>query len=283
MKIRKITPKSTEYPAPLGQIASAPKQLFALGAPLDSNRPHIAVVGSRKATQYGQEVTTKIVAELARQGIVIVSGLALGIDAIAHQTALEAGGRTIAVQACGLDRIYPATNRALGQRILEGGGTIISEYPVKTPPLKPHFPARNRIVSGISLGVLVTEAAAQSGSLITAGFALEQNREVFAVPGNITAPLSAGTNRLISRGAQLVTSAGDILEVLGLETAESSAISGSNKAEVLVLELLDNGIQELEELTTHSQLDPILLNQTITMLELNGAIKPLGGGRWIRN
>lgn len=283
MLIRKINKEANEYPPSLREISSAPKQLYAIGAEITSDRPRIAIVGSRKATAYGRDVTKLLAGELAAAGIVIVSGLALGIDAIAHTAALETGGQTIAVQACGLDRIYPATNRQLGERIIKQNGTIVSEYPIGTPPLVQHFPARNRIIAGLSQGVLVTEAAKESGSLITAAFALEQNREVFAVPGPINGPMSAGTNELIKRGAQVVTSAKDVLDALGIAAESGVKAKGANEQEELILNLLDQGIQDMEELAIESALSINKLGQTLTMMELSGLIRPLGAGKWARS
>lgn len=250
---------------------------------MDTDKVHVAVVGSRKASSYGREVTEKIVSGLSRAGVVIVSGLALGVDAIAHRAALEAGGKTIAVQACGLDRIYPATNRDLAKQILENSGSIISEYEVGVPPMKQNFPARNRIVSGLCRAVIVTEAADRSGSLITASFALEQNREVCAVPGNIDAPMSAGCNQLLKAGAHLVTNAEDILNILGIEPSEAlediaPQIENVNEAQIYQLILEGTGDSEL--LAQETGLDGGTLNQALTMLELNGHIKNVGGGRW---
>src|SRR3989344_6441886 len=181
MKIKKLAPRSPEFPEKLRQIPQPPKELFYLCQDINKiwERPAVAVVGSRKVTPYGRQVTTKLARELASSGIVIVSGLALGVDGLAHEAALEAGGLTVAVMPCGLNRIYPAAHHSLARRILLAGGALISEYPETNEPRDFQFVARNRLVAGLSRGVLITEAAEKSGSLHTANFALEQGKEVF--------------------------------------------------------------------------------------------------------
>ncbi len=282
MKVNKVTLNAHAFPGVLRHIASPPKELFVLGnlEPL-LEKPRLAVVGSRKVTPYGRGVTTDLVRTVAGQGVVIVSGLALGVDALAHEAALEAGGLTIAVLACGVDKPYPAANLRLARRILENGGAIISEYPQGTPPLRPYFVARNRIVSGISDGVLITEAAEKSGTLHTAGFALEQGKTVMAVPGNITSTLSKGTNQLIRTGAVPITSPADILQALGLDKhPKSREIMPASAEEAAILDLLRSGLSDGAELQHHSKLDPIIFNQTLTMLEITGKIHPTGAGHW---
>ncbi len=201
------------YPEQLNQLTDAPIVLYHQGTCLPEDRYAVAVVGSRTHTPYGAAVTQKISGELSASGFTIISGMARGIDTFAHRSALAAGGRTIAVLGSGLDICYPAENRGLMEKIA-ASGCVLSEFPPGTQPNRENFPRRNRLISGLSLGVLVVEAAEGSGSLITAATALEQNREVFAVPGNITARTSAGTNRLIRQGARLVSSAADIIEEL---------------------------------------------------------------------
>ncbi|MEX0748519.1 MAG: DNA-processing protein DprA [Candidatus Saccharimonadales bacterium] len=284
MTISTITRRSSAYPQLLREIAHPPKQLYVCGE-LRTDLPLVAIVGTRKPTRYGREITARLSGDLAQTGIGIVSGLALGCDAIAHRAALEAGGYTIAIMACGLDRLYPATNRQLGIRILRQKGVIISEYDSGMPPLKQNFAVRNRIISGLTLGVVITEAAERSGSLITATFALEQNREVMAVPGNITSPLSAGTNNLIKAGATPVTSAGDILTALDLATTANPSLapSGSSPDEAAVLALLAEGVSDGDELLQRLEWEPARFNQVITLLELSGKVRSLGGGKWISN
>ncbi|KKW18658.1 MAG: protecting protein DprA protein, partial [Parcubacteria group bacterium GW2011_GWB1_50_9] len=215
-----IRETDSDYPLLLAQIPNPPFILYGTGrATLFESQIPLGVVGSRKPTSYGIQATETITETLARAGACIISGLALGIDAIAHRTAVEAGGATIAVLGSGIDNesLYPPSNQGLARRITESGGAVISEYPPGTPALKEHFPARNRIISGLSKGILVVEAQEKSGALITARFALEQNRDVFAVPGSIFSLSSKGTNALIQEGAKLVSCGEDILKEYGIE------------------------------------------------------------------
>src|SRR3989344_4622177 len=208
------------YPKLLKEIYAPPFLLYYFGE-LDLNNDFsLAIVGTRKITNYGRQATEKIAGELAQAGLTIVSGLALGIDACAHQSALDNRGKTVAVLGSGLGQIYPAYNRRLAEKIIESGGAVVSEFPFNMRPLKFNFSQRNRVISGLSLGTLVTEAGLKSGALITAKYALEQNREVFAVPGNIFSPLAAGPNQLIKLGAKMAENANDILETLNLQTAK---------------------------------------------------------------
>ncbi|MGH2506818.1 MAG: DNA-processing protein DprA, partial [Ktedonobacteraceae bacterium] len=205
------------YPALLREIDASPPVLYLRGMLTEADRFALGVVGTRSATPYGQQVAERLVTGLAHGRVTVVSGLAVGIDAIAHYAALEAGGRTIAVLACGLDIVYPKKNSALARRIVESGqGALVSEYPLGTKPDSGNFPARNRIISGISQGVLVVEAGEKSGALITANDAIKQGREVFAVPGSIFSLRSIGVNRLIRDGAHLVSEVKDILDALNL-------------------------------------------------------------------
>ncbi|HEY0737990.1 MAG TPA: DNA-processing protein DprA, partial [Herpetosiphonaceae bacterium] len=216
--VRLISRDDPDYPPLLAQTSNPPFLLYVRGTLTELDRWSVAVVGTRQASTYGKEVTRKLVAGLVSSGITVVSGLALGIDAVAHSAALAAGGRTLAVLGSGVDQIYPQTNYNLGTAILQQGA-LLSEYPVGTLPTATNFPPRNRLIAGLSLGVLVIEAAAKSGALITAQFAAEQGRDVFAVPGNIFSQRSEGTHRLIKDGATLVSSVDDILEVLNLQAA----------------------------------------------------------------
>lgn len=283
MNIRTITSTEPQYPELLGEIASPPKQLHILGDMPKSDMPLVAIIGSRKPTRYGRAITESLSAECAKAGIGVVSGLALGIDAIAHRSALEAGGYTLAVMACGLDRLYPASNRQLAIRILKNDGAIISEYEQGTPPLKQHFPARNRIITGLCHGVIVTEAAQKSGSLISAGFGLEQNRTVMAVPGNATSALSEGTNNLIKAGAVPVTSGEDILFALGLESLEHTSPSKPrSEEEAQILALIDEGLHDGDEMLARLKWDVADFQQTITLMEISGSIRRIDGNRWVR-
>lgn len=268
----------------LRAIPQPPKQLYYLGTEPATllKRPTIAIVGSRKATPYGKAVTTQLATALANAGAVIVSGLALGVDSAAQQAAVEAGRPVIAVLPSGLDAVYPATHRPLARKILETGGCLISEYAEGMPPLPPQFVARNRIISGLSRAVIITEAAAKSGSLHTAQFALEQGRDVLAVPGNITSPTSAGTNQLIKLGATPLLSADGALTSFGLQSAAANQLMASNAEEAVLLELLAKGITDGDELLIHSKLEPIAFNQTLSMLEIHGKIRSLGNRQWSR-
>jgi DNA processing protein len=281
-KVKTLTLKSANFPAQLAHIADPPKQLYILG---DLDRvlalPRLAVVGSRKVSAYGRSVTVKLAKEAAEQGIVIVSGLALGVDSLAHQAALDAGGTTVAVLPSGLSKIYPSSHHQLAERILQGGGVLITEYPEGSEPYKLNFIARNRLISGLSDAVLITEAATKSGSLHTANFALEQGRTVLVVPGNITSELSAGTNNLIKTGAAPVTELRDILAAMSLEQQSKPRIPmGANAEETVLLTFLSRGVTDVSELLAASELTPSIFNQTLTMLEITGKIRPVGAGHW---
>ncbi len=282
MKINKVTKQHKHYPSYFKEIAHPPKELSFIGESLEGYLPAVTIVGSRKLSSYGKDVTYRLAFDLAKQGITIISGLALGADGIAHQAALDAGGRTIAVLACGLNEIYPASHRNLAIDILKQGGTIISEYPEGTPALKQNFIARNRLVSALSDFVIITEAAEASGSLITANFALEQNKQVGAVPGPITSSLSSGTNNLLKSGAHVITSAEDVLNVLGLQAEESARneVFGDTKEEQLIIDIMQEGITELDQIQAKSKLEPSTFSQSFTMLEISGKIRPLGAAHW---
>src|SRR3989344_1950325 len=238
------------YPANLRSVSDAPAVLYYKGSLLAQDDLAIGVVGSRNATVYGRQVTEKLVSNLVMSGLAIVSGLAKGIDSIAHRAALEAGGRTIAVLGNGVDLIYPPENKSLAERII-GNGALVSEFPLGFPSVPANFPARNRIISGLSLGILVTEAAIDSGSLITAGCAAEQGREVFAVPGAITNKMSGGTTKLIKEGVNVVSEISDILEVLNIRKKESrirvmSQEKPKDRTQAKILEILDGGNKHID-------------------------------------
>jgi DNA processing protein len=275
--------KGSAIPKMLQRIATPPVDLYVLG-PLKEllSRPRLSVVGSRGPTPYGKQVTQSLVQELAAQGIVIISGLAIGVDSMAHQACLEAGGQTIAVLPAGLDTIYPAAHRQLAERILDQGGALVSEYPAGSTAYKLNFVARNRLVSGLADGVLIVEAADKSGTLHTASFALDQGKALMAVPGNITNPLSVGTNRLLQTGSALITCSQDVREALGLTqlSLDMSPILAANDDEASVLGLLAKGISDISQLQIQSGLLPPLFNQTLTMLEITGKIRPLGAGHY---
>jgi len=284
MKVKILTQHANAYPPLLRNIPAPPKQLFYLGAEPSGwlDRPKVAIVGSRGVTPYGRQVTERLSSELAERGVVVISGLALGVDGIAHAACLDASGTTVAVLANGLDAIYPASHTQLGRRILEQGGTILSEYPAGTPSLKQHFIARNRIVAGLSNALLITEATEKSGTLHTARFALEQGRDVLAVPGNITSPNSVGTNNLIRTGATPVTSVDDIMYVLGAEHLPTEPIRrrGDTAEEQSVLDLLYGGVSDGHELLVSSRLQATQFNQALTMLEISGKVRALGNNHW---
>ena len=284
MEINKLTFSSVLFPEVLRHIPEPPKTLFVLCSDFAAllARPFLAVVGSRKATVYGKQTTTQLAAAAAKEGIVIVSGLAYGIDSIAHRAALDVHGQTVAVLPAGLDTVYPAAHEQLAQQILAQGGALISEYPPGVIPYPGNFIARNRLISGLSRATLITEAAQKSGSLHTARFALEQGRDVLAVPGNITSPLSAGTNTLIHSGATPIIDEQTLLFALGIVKPKPSRARKGVLAvpEQCILDLLGEGTADGGELLRRSQLGIAAFNQTLTMLEIQGLIRPLGNNRW---
>jgi DNA processing protein len=282
MKINKESPLSHSYLQILKSIAKTPKELYTIGVLPDKRRISVAIVGTRKPTGYGREVTHTLAYELAKRGIVIVSGLALGVDAIAHEAALKANGTTIAVLGNGFPKIYPVTNQCLADRIVSGGGAIVSEYEPHTPAAGFRFLERNRLVSGLSDAVIITEAAARSGTLNTAAHALEQGKQIFVVPGNITSPMSAGCNALLKQGAAPITSADDILEAIAPDLLQPQTFLplGSNPSETAIITLLQSGIRDGDELQRKSQLEAHDLSQSLTMLELNGTVRSLGANQW---
>jgi len=247
----------------------------------------LGVVGTRKFSPYGKQTTEQIVKELTRNNLTIASGLALGIDALAHFATLEAGGRTIAVLGSGLDRqnIYPASNRYLAEKIIAEGGQLISEYPCGTQPLRYHFPQRNRIVSGLCVGILVIEAAEKSGAIITSKIALEQNREVFAVPGSIFSTVSVGTNQLIKEGAIPVTCANDVLTALDLSAAtfyiENKKIIPETDEEKTILSFLNLEARHIDELARLTKLQTSALSSTLMIMEMKGMVRNLGGMQYV--
>ncbi|MDD5693358.1 MAG: DNA-processing protein DprA [Patescibacteria group bacterium] len=275
-----ITLNSPKYPKLLREIYDPPGVLYYKGS-FDHHDLMIGIVGSRKPTDYGRHITYELSYDLAKAGITIVSGLALGIDSIAHQAALDAKGKTVAVLGCGLDNIYPGTHRKLAQDILESGGAIISEYPIGVPPLKQNFPARNRIISGLSQGLVVTEAAEGSGSLITARAALDQNREVFAIPGPIYNKNSFGPNNLIKVGAHMVIEVQDVFDEFGLvapkETINMRRMLPDNPSEEIIFKVLKDNPKHINMIIKESALKQNDVSSLITMMEISGKIKHLGG------
>jgi DNA processing protein len=279
-KVRVLTCNDAAYPKRLKEIYDYPPVIYIKGSLLPEDDWCLAVVGTRRATVYGKQVTAEIVTDLARSKITIVSGLARGIDTVAHRSALEAGGRTVAVFASGLDVIYPAENEKLAHDIMEHGA-IISEYPLGARPRAENFPRRNRILSGLSLGVLVTEADEDSGAIITARDALEQDREVFAIPGSILSVASRGANRMIQAGeAKLVRTYSDILEELNLTTVarqiEMSEILPASDTETLLVSQLGAEPSHIDEVCRKSGLSAATVSSTLAMMELKGMVKQVG-------
>ncbi|MBI4713898.1 DNA-protecting protein DprA [Candidatus Uhrbacteria bacterium] len=280
--VEAITLNDEKYPSLLKTLYDPPAVLFVRGKLPSEDKKHLAVVGSRKASGYGKDAVRTIVEPLARAGVVIISGLAYGIDALAHQAALDAGGTTVAVLGSGVDTesIYPSANRTLASQILAHNGAIVSEYPIGTLPLKSFFPVRNRIIAGLSSGTLVIEAALKSGSLITARAALEQGRDVYAVPGSIYSSLSDGPNNLIKMGAIPVTQASDIYPV---ETNENTdKYQPANEEERALFDAIEPIPRHIDELIRLTQLPPATVNHVLTILEMKGAIRHDGGQYYSR-
>jgi DNA processing protein len=281
---RVITLKDEEYPKRLKDIYDPPALLYVRGALKKEDEFAISIVGSRKTTPYGRWFTEKVSQELARHGLTIVSGMARGIDSLAHWGAISGGGRTIAVLGCGVDVIYPSENRNLFAKMIDRGA-ILSEFPMGSPPEGGHFPRRNRIISGLSLGVVVVQASEKSGSLITAGYALEQGREVFAVPGNVGTESSRGTHRLIKEGAKLVESSEDILEEIlpqwrgERETTPKVEIPRPDltEEERVLYELLSETPLHIDVMIRESRMDPGKVSSLLLNLELKGMISQWPG------
>lgn len=282
MKINQISPQDNKFLQITGNIPLMPKRLYYIGNLPTERCPTVAIVGTRKPTAYGAEVTTQLATDLARRGVIIVSGLALGTDAIAHRATLDAGGTTLAVLANGLSKITPMTNRQLGENIIASSGAILSEYEPNEPPYLVRFLERNRIVSGISDAILITEASSRSGTLNTARHALEQGKTVFVVPGNITSPLSAGCNSLLKQGATPVTCVEDILEIIApdLLRPQAQLALGDNPLQTKVIQLLQSGVRDGDELQKQSGAVAGDFASELTMMEINGTVRSLGANQW---
>ena len=278
-----ISPGDLRFPTALAAIHDPPGTLWLKGDPDVLQAPSVAIVGSRAASAYGLEVARRLAADLARRNVAVVSGMARGIDSAAHRGALEAGGMTIAVFGCGVDVIYPSEHRALAERILERGA-LVSEFRPGTPPLKGHFPQRNRIISGLSLAVVIVEAAEGSGSLITADFALEQGRTVLAVPGNVLGGRNYGAHALLRDGAKLVECADDILEELpaGLRAEKESKPPRFASHDPVLLCMDDGDTYDLDEIAERSGVQRMKLLPRLLELELAGAVRRIEGGRFVR-
>ncbi len=286
---RLITFWDDDYPDPLKQIYDPPALLFVKGTLKKEDKFSVAIVGTRQPSIYGKLVSERLTQELARKGLTIVSGLAYGVDTLAHKCTLDAGGRTLAVLGSGVDVIYPSDNRTLAKKI-ESSGALISEFPMGTDPDRNNFPRRNRIICGLSMGTLVIEAGLKSGALITAAMALDQGREVFAVPGNIDSPKSLGTNELIKQGgAKLVASAEDILEEiqpqfsldLQMERKERAAAQLSEQ-EKKIIDLLSNEPMHIDRIASDSGQPTSHTLALLLSLELKNLVKQLPGKYFVR-
>ncbi len=289
--VRLILNSDPEFPAALKEIPWPPFGIYLKGAPLNKNEKLVAIVGTRKATSEGKNTAKSFAKILTENGITVVSGLALGLDAAAHEGVLEVRGRAIVVLANGLDRVYPRQNESLAKKILELGGTLISEYPIGSPSLRERFIERNRIVSGLSLGTVIVEAPSKSGSLATARFALEQNREVFVVPGDLRHPNYVGSHELIKAGAALVTSPADVLIALNLEnfsaqaklTTQKLALQNLDENQKAVINVLNQagGKIAIDQIAELADLETALVNRSLGFLVIQGMIKEENGKYYI--
>jgi DNA processing protein len=277
--IRVLTWMDAEYPPHLKEIEQPPPVLYVRGEITSEDHWAVAVVGTRQVTAYGRQVTEELTSALVQNGVTVISGLARGVDAIAHSVALKQGGRTLAVLGSGVDKIYPPEHRQMAEKILMLGA-LVSDYAPGTPPESTNFPPRNRIISGLSMAVVVVEAGETSGALITADFAAEQGREVFAVPGNIMAPQSKGCNRLIANGARPLLKPEDVLEALDLtrniERREVRRAAPSDATEAALLELLDQEPLHVDDIRAQSGLPIEKITSTLTMMELKGMVRQVG-------
>jgi DNA processing protein len=281
---RVLTWESPDYPRLLREIPAPPPVLYIKGTLTEEDGWAVSIVGTRRASVYGREVTRRLAGALARSGITIVSGLARGVDGEAHRAALEAGGRTIAVLGCGIDRVYPPEHRKLAQEIIRNGA-LVSDYALGTPPEGCNFPPRNRIISGLSLGVLVTEAGTRSGALITVDYAAEQGRDVFAVPGSVMNSGSKGTNGLIQDGAKVVLGPEDILVELNLtmvaEQTEVRQVLPADETEEALLSRLSAEPVHVDELQQQLDLPIAQVTSTLALMELKGMVRQVGGMNYI--
>lgn len=282
--IKILTWMDEAYPTRLKEIDQPPPVLYIRGEYLMDDLFAVAIVGTRKVTPYGRQVTEEIASYLASNGITVVSGLARGVDAVAHQAALKVGGRTMAVLGSGVDKIYPPEHRGLAEQMMTRGA-VVSDYAVGTPPDASNFPPRNRIISGLSLAVVVVEAAETSGALITAEFAAAQGREIFAVPGSILAPQSKGTNRLIQNGAQPLLTPADLMQALDLTRMDKQKtarkILPSDEIEALVLKTLGNEPLHVDDIRSQADLPIEKISAALTMMELKGMVRQVGGMNYV--
>ncbi len=282
--IQVLTWEDRDYPPRLKEIEQPPPVLYLRGNLEQNDSWAVAIVGTRRVTAYGRQVTEEVSAYLAQHGVTVVSGLARGVDAIAHQAALQAGGRTLAVLGNGVDRIYPPEHRALAERILHQGA-LLSDYPLGTPPEAANFPPRNRIISGLALAVIVVEAGETSGALITAQFAADQGREVFAVPGNIFAPQSKGANRLIQQGARPLLAAQDLLDILDLtrvqEQRQARMALPADEVERKIMAVLGYDPLHVDEIHRQTELPVEQVSAALVMMELKGLVRHAGGMNYL--
>jgi DNA processing protein len=282
--IQILTWEDELYPSRLKEIDQPPPVLYMRGTLTSEDSWAVAVVGTRRVSAYGRQVAEELAACLINNGVTVVSGLARGVDAAAHQSALKAGGRTIAVLGCGVDRIYPPEHTQLAEKI-KANGAILSDYAPGTPPDASNFPPRNRIISGLSMATVVVEAGETSGALITAQFAVDQGREVFAVPGNILAAQSKGTNRLIAQGAHPMLSANDLLDVLNLrrvtEQREVRKILPGNEIEAKLLSVLTHEPLHMDDIRNQTGLPIERVSATLVMMELKGLVRQVGGMNYV--
>lgn len=285
--VKIITLTDPGYPKLLAEITNPPYLLYIKGSYDLNLAPAIAIVGSRRYSSYGSQIASSLARDLAHAGITVVSGMALGIDAFSHRGALDNSGKTVAVLGNSLDdeNIYPRNNFNLSREII-ANGALISEYPIETPAGPLTFPARNRIVAGLTLGTIVVEAGEKSGSLITAGMALEYNREVFSVPGSIFSPLSLGTNNLIKNGARVVTGIKDILEELDLSEAtvskEKTVKNPQTKEEEIILKVLSTDPLHIDNIAKIAKLQTSICSGMLSMMEIKGWVKNIGGQNYIQ-
>lgn len=277
--VKVLTWEDEEYPRRLREIHAPPPVFYIRGSLVIEDEWSVAIVGTRRVTSYGKQVTRELASFLARNGITVISGMARGVDSIAHESALEAGGRSLAILGCGVDCIYPSENRQLAERMMECGG-LISDYALGTPPDARNFPPRNRLISGLSLATVIIEAGERSGALITASFAVEQGREVFAVPGTIYAPLSVGTNRLIRQGAQPYTSPQELLELLNFEMIDEQRavrqVFNVEPFEDEILTIIRNEPLHVDEICVRCEEPVEKVSSALVMLELKGIVRQAG-------
>ena len=279
-----LTWEDDNYPARLKEIDQPPPVLYVRGDLTTEDSWAVAVVGTRRVSAYGRQVTEELVSFFAANGVTVVSGLARGVDAIAHQSALKSGGRTIAVMGCGVDRIYPPEHTQLAEKIM-ASGALISDYAPGTPPEASNFPPRNRIISGLSMATVVVEAGETSGALITAQFAIDQGREVFAVPGNILAPQSKGTNRLIADGARPMLSGRDLLDVLNLTRVTEQRLVRktlpADEIETKLMKVLSHEPLHMDDIRNQTGLPIERVSATLVMMELKGLVRQVGGMNYV--